>query len=319
MSVRFMDTVRNTLRVQRYSYRTEQSYCYWIKYYIRYHSLRHPAQLGPDHVIQFLTYLAVQRHVSASTQNQALNALNFLYTKVLEKPLGNVTQAVRARKPQKIPVVFERDEIQKLFNTVNPQHKLPLQLMYGSGLRLTECLRLRIKDVDFQRKAIIVRSGKGGKDRVTVLPEPLVPALKLQINQVSHYYRADLDAGFGEVWMPDALARKYPSEATSLHWQYLFASHKRSIEPRSGKEMRHHIDDSTLQRAVKQALSKAQIMKKGSCHTLRHSFATHLLDDGYDIRTVQELLGHKDLKTTQIYTHVLNRGGNAVRSPLCGI
>uniref|UniRef100_UPI00351B005A integron integrase n=1 Tax=Endozoicomonas sp. Mp262 TaxID=2919499 RepID=UPI00351B005A len=316
MSVRFMDSVRNTLRVKRYSYQTEKSYCYWIKYYIRYHNMRHPNEMGPDHVMQFLTYLAVQRHVSASTQNQALNALNFLYVQIVGRPLGDVRKAARAKKPPRIPVVFERHEIKALFDVVHPDHKLPFQLMYGSGLRLMECLRLRIKDIDFYRKTIIVRSGKGGKDRITLLPEPLIPTIELKINQVSHYHRADLDAGFGEVWMPDALARKYPSEAVSLHWQYLFASHKRSIEPRSGKEMRHHIDDSTLQRAIKKAIQKACIYKKGSCHTLRHSFATHLLDDGYDIRTVQELLGHKDLKTTQIYTHVLNRGGHSVHSPL---
>ncbi|OED44802.1 integrase [Chromatiales bacterium (ex Bugula neritina AB1)] len=319
MTVKFMEQVRNTLRVKRYSLQTEKSYSYWIRHFIRYHKMKHPEQLGPDHVIQFLTYLAVQRQVSAATQNQALNALNFLYTQIIGRPLGDVTKAARARQPTKVPVVFERDEIRKIFRVLTPAYLLPIQLMYGSGLRLMECLRLRIKDIDFFRKTIIVRSGKGGKDRVTVLPENLIPDIQLKINQVGHYHQADLDAGFGHVWMPDALARKYPSEAVSLHWQYLFASHKRAIDPRSGKEMRHHIDDSTLQRTVKLAIKKAGILKKGSCHTFRHSFATHLLDDGYDIRTVQELLGHKDLKTTQIYTHVLNRGGNSVKSPLVRI
>ena len=316
MPSHFMQKVRDTLRVRRYSYRTEQAYCYWIRYFIRYHQLKYPGDLTPDHVIQFLTYLAVQKHVSASTQNQALNALNFLYTQVLQQPLGDVTKATRARKPPKIPVVFERDEIQKIFQAINPSYLLPVQLMYGSGLRLSECLRLRIKDIDFHRQVIIVQSGKGGKDRVTMLPAGLVSGIKRRINQVKHYHQADLDAGFGEVWMPDALARKYPKEAFSLHWQYLFASYKRCIEPYSGKEMRHPMDDSTLQRAVKMAIEKTGTHKKGSCYTFRHSFATHLLDDGYDIRTVQELLGHKDIKTTQMYTHVLNRGGNATRSPL---
>lgn len=278
--------------------------------------MKHPQTLGADHVKEFLTHLAVQRNVAASTQNQALNALNFLYTQIIGRPLGDVTQLARAKKAPKIPVVFERDEISAILAVITPTHKLPVQLMYGSGLRLMECLRLRIKDVDFYRKSIIVRSGKGGKDRVTVLPELLVASLQSRINEVRHYHAADIEAGFGAVWMPDALARKYPSEACSLHWQYLFCSHKRSIDPRDDFERRHHIDDSTLQRAVKRAINLAKIYKKGSCHTFRHSFATHLLDDGYDIRTVQELLGHKDLKTTQIYTHVLNRGGHAVKSPL---
>ncbi|WP_422134289.1 MULTISPECIES: integron integrase [unclassified Endozoicomonas] len=315
----FMTEVRNTLRVKRYSYKTEQSYCYWIKYFIRYQHMKHPQYLGPDHVRQFLTYLAVQRRVATSTQNQALNALNFLYKQVLGRPLGDVSNLVKAKKATKIPVVFERHEVNAIFTVISPTHKLPVQLMYGSGLRLMECLRLRIKDIDFNRMAIIVRSGKGNKDRVTILPDQLIPELKARISEVRLLHIMDKEAGFGEVWMPDSLAKKYPSEAKSLHWQYLFCSHKRSIDPRDGHERRHHIDDSTLQRAVKRAIELSGIEKKGSCHTFRHSFATHLLDDGYDIRTVQELLGHKDLKTTQIYTHVLNRGGHAVKSPLCKI
>ncbi|WP_211829374.1 integron integrase [Kistimonas asteriae] len=316
MSIRFMEVVRNSLRVKRYSYCTEQAYCYWIKYYIRFHNLKHPRELEADHVVQFLTYLAVKRQVASATQNQALNALNFLYVHVLGKKLGDVSRFARAKPSQKIPVVFERDEIRKLLEVITPAYRLPVQLMYGAGLRLMECLRLRIKDIDFYRKAIIVRNGKGAKDRVTVLPEPLIPAIELRIREVRHYHCADQEAGFGTVWMPDALARKYPEEAASFHWQYFFCSCKRSVDPRSGREHRHHLDDSTLQRAVKRAIKQAGIAKKASCHTLRHSFATHLLDDGYDIRTVQELLGHKDLKTTQIYTHVLNRGGFAVKSPL---
>lgn len=312
----FMTEVRNTLRVKRYSYKTEQSYCYWIKYFIRYHNMKHPQSLGPDHVRQFLTYLAVRRQVATSTQNQALNALNFLYTQILHRPLGDVSRLVRAKKERKIPVVFERHEVSAILSVISPAHKLPVQLMYGSGLRLMECLRLRIKDINFDRKAIYIRSGKGNKDRVTILPDALIPLLLARKREVRLLHAADKEAGFGEVWMPDALARKYPSDARSFHWQFLFCSHKRSIDPRTGYERRHHIDDSTLQRAVKRAIELSGIEKKGSCHTFRHSFATHLLDDGYDIRTVQELLGHKDLKTTQIYTHVLNRSGNAVRSPL---
>jgi len=230
-----MEKVRNIMRVKRYSYRTEQAYCHWIRYFVRYHQLKSPHGLTADHVTQFLTYLAVERNVAAATQNQALNALNFLYTQVLKQPLGDVTKAARAKKPPKIPVVFERDEILKIFEVINPDYLLPVQLMYGSGLRLMECLRLRIKDVDFQRKMIIVRAGKGDKDRVTLLPENLADDIKLRINFVRHYHQADLDAGFGEVWMPDALARKYPSEACSFHWQYLFASYKRSVAPHSGR------------------------------------------------------------------------------------
>ncbi len=315
----FMTEVRNTLRVKRYSYKTEQAYCYWIKYFIRYHQMKHPQYLGSDHVKQFLTYLAVHRRVAAATQNQALNALNFLYKQLLDRPLGDVSSLVRARKSTKIPVVFERQEVSAVFSAISPAHKMPAQLMYGSGLRLMECLRLRMKDIDFERKTIIVRSGKGDKDRVTILPEPLIPDLQSRIREVRYLHASDVEAGFGEVWMPDALARKYPSEARSIHWQYLFCSHKRALDPRTGCQRRHHIDDSTMQRAVKRAVQLSGIEKKGSCHTFRHSFATHLLDDGYDIRTVQELLGHKDLKTTQIYTHVLNRGGHAVRSPLRNI
>ncbi|PJE77500.1 Tyrosine recombinase XerC [invertebrate metagenome] len=216
--MRFMDKVRNAMGVKRYSYRTEQSYCYWIRFYIKFHKMVHPKTLGPEHVMQFLTFLAVQRNVSASTQNQALNALNFLYTQIIGRPLGDVTQSARARKSPKIPVVFERHEVKRLLDAITPAHKLPVQLMYGAGLRLMECLRLRIKDIDFYRKAIIVRNGKGGKDRVTVLPDDLTSVLQARIKEVSVYHKADIEAGFGKVWMPDALARKYPSEAISLHW-----------------------------------------------------------------------------------------------------
>ena len=315
MSQRLLSLVRNTLRVKHYSLRTEETYCHWIKAFIRFHQYRHPLEMGAPEVTQFLTWLAVNRQVAANTQNLAFSSVNFLYKEVLGKPLENI-DAVRAKPPRKLPVVFSREEVRNVMTQLQVPVLLMVQLLYGSGLRLMEVLRLRIKDVDFYHQCIFVRDGKGKKDRVTILPETIARDLQSQFRVVKHYFRIDEDRGQHEVWMPDALARKYPSEATSFHWQYVFPALKTSIDPRSGKYRRHHYSEAALHKNVKRAIKQAGVAKPASCHTFRHSFATHLLEDGYDIRTVQELLGHKDLRTTQIYTHVLNKGGNAVRSPL---
>jgi integron integrase len=314
--VRLLDQVRQTIRALHYSRSTEDSYCYWIRFYIRFHGCHHPAELTAEHVSQFLTFLAVHRNVAAATQNQALNAIVFLYNRVLQQPLEHIDNVIRAKRSRRIPVVFTRSEVQLLFRNLKQPYLLMAGLMYGGGLRVMEMLRLRLKDIDFERKAILVRAGKGNKDRVTILPDNLIENVQHAMDRVAAIHRQDLAEGYGEVQMPYALARKYPNEAQSLHWQFLFAAAHRSTDPVSKKEMRHHIFETSIQRAVKTAMHRAGIHKPASCHTFRHSFATHLLEAGYDIRTVQELMGHKDVKTTQIYTHVLKRGGNAVRSPM---
>lgn len=314
--VRLLDQVRNTIRALHYSRKTEHAYCYWIRFFIRYHRNRHPAKMSSQEVSAFLTFLAVNRRVSASTQNQALNAIVFLYRRVLEMPLDDIENVIRAKRSRRIPVVMSRAEIRQVFRFLQQPYLLMAGLMYGSGLRVMETLRLRIKDIDMERLVILVRAGKGNKDRVTILPDNLVPDIKHAIARVELLHRRDLAEGFGDVQMPYALDRKYPGEASSLHWQFLFAADRRSRDPVSGGIKRHHVFETSIQRAVKHAVVQAQIGKPASCHTFRHSFATHLLEDGYDIRTVQELLGHKDVKTTRIYTHVIKRGGNAVRSPL---
>lgn len=315
----FLNQVRQAVRTRHYSIRTEQAYVHWVKRFILFHNKRHPRGLGEADVGKFLTHLAVERRISPNTQNQALNALVFLYRYVMERPLGDIQGVVRAKRPERLPVVLSRDEVRSLFRHLDGPHWLPACLLYGAGLRLMECLRLRVKDLDFDHRAITVRSGKGGKDRVVTLPEPCIEPLQRQLEQVRSLHEKDLRDGYGAVWLPYALARKYPDAARSWGWQYVFPASRRSVDPRSGVIRRHHLDDSCLQRAVKRAVRKAGITKPASCHTLRHSFATHLLERGMDIRTVQEQLGHKDIRTTQIYTHVLQRGGNAVISPLSDV
>lgn len=313
-----LESVRRKIRFLHYSIRTEKSYIYWIKHYIHFHGLRHPKELGAVEIEAFLTYLAVERKVAASTQNLALSALLFLYQKVLEVDLPYLDDVVRATKPKRLPTVFTHDEAMRVIASLATEHVLAAELMYGAGLRVMECVRLRVKDVHFDYSQIIIRSGKGNKDRVTLLPEKSIPALKQQIDKVRIIHEHDLEAGFGEVYLPYALERKYPNANTEIAWQYVFPASERSIDPRSDKERRHHIGAQSLQRAVKRAVIKSNVNKQASCHTFRHSFATHLLENGYDIRTVQELMGHNDIRTTQIYTHVMNKGANAVKSPVDG-
>lgn len=314
---RLLDRVRDRLRLKHYSLRTEDAYLGWIKRYILFHGKRHPAQLGKAEVEDFLTSLAVTRNVSASTQNQALSALLFLYREILEVELPWLDDVTRAKKPARLPTVLTGEEVSALLEQVqDAELHLVVSLLYGSGLRLLEGLRLRVKDVDLRRREIIVRDGKGGKDRVTMVPAPLVAPLRAQIAHARAVHEADLARGKGEVWLPDALAVKYPRAARLFAWQYVFPATGFSTDPRSGEVRRHHVDDKRVQRAVKVAAARAGIAKLVSPHALRHSFATHLLERGYDIRTVQELLGHADVSTTMIYTHVLNRGGRGVLSPL---
>jgi integron integrase len=312
---KLLDQMRDVIRAKHYSYRTEATYLDWVRRFILFHQKRHPDQMGAPEIQAFLTHLAAQRKVAASTQNQALSAILFLYREVLHKEIEPVLLST-AKRPERLPTVLTRAETLQVIGQLNGLHKLMAQILYGSGLRLMECIRLRIKDIDFDYKTITVRDGKGEKDRVTPLPESVVPDLKRQIERARLLHEEDLAAGCGEVYLPNALSLKYPNAARELNWQYIFPAPKRSLDPRGEVERRHHLDSSGLQRAVKRAAQNAGIRKRVSCHTLRHSFATHLLQNGYDIRTVQELLGHKDVRTTMIYTHVLQRGGLAVRSPL---
>jgi len=316
---RVLDQVRNVLRLKHYSYRTEEAYVQWIKRFIVFNGKRHPEEMGEKEVSQFLTWLASKRKVAASTQNQALCALLFLYKEVLKKDFGWLDDVERAKRPSRLPVVFTREEIKAILARLEGFKWIMANLLYGSGLRLMECLRLRVKDIEFDYSQIIVRDAKGSKDRVTILPEKLKEPLKRHLEKVKVLHEQDLKEGFGRVYLPFALARKYPNAEKEWGWQYVFPSKKRSIDPRSGIERRHHVDASVLQRAIKYAIREAKIAKPGNCHTFRHSFATHLLENGYDIRTVQELLGHKDIKTTMIYTHVIKKGGRGVQSPLDGL
>jgi integron integrase len=313
---KLLDQVREKIRLRHYSIRTEQAYVSWIKRYILFHEKRHPNEMGQSDIEAFLSHLAIDRKVSASTQNQAFNALLFLYRHVLEKEIGDNINAVRAKKPKRLPTVMAKDETVKVINALSGVHQLMAKLLYGSGLRLMECARLRVKDMDIDRLQILVREAKGNKDRVTMLPENVVPSLKDHLLYVRQLFENDLKEGYGCVYLPHALERKYPKANRQWGWQYVFPAKSLSVDPRSRVKRRHHIHENSLQKAVKKAADLAGIIKSISCHTFRHSFATHLLEDGYDIRTVQELLGHKNLNTTMIYTHVLNKGVKAVRSPL---
>jgi integron integrase len=313
---KLLDLVREAIRVRQYSRRTEQAYVHWVRRYVLFHGKRHPAELDARHVSNFLTHLASERNVAASTQNQALNALVFLYRHVLDQPLTDLHEMVRAKRSRHLPVVFTPQEVRAVLAQMEGVHRLVASLLYGAGLRLLEALRLRVKDVDFNAKQVVVRGGKGNKDRVTPLPTSLQEPLKIHVRTVRLLHQRDVSEGYGEVQLPRALARKYPGAARSWAWQYVFPAGGRSRDPRTGEVRRHHLHESAVQKAVSASLRRADIPKRGSCHTFRHSFATHLLEDGYDIRTVQELLGHADVRTTMIYTHVLNRGGRAVRSPL---
>jgi integron integrase len=315
MAKKLLDLVRDEIRYRHYSIRTEQAYVQWIKRFIIFHNKKHPAQMGAKEIKEYLTYLAVKQSVSSSTQNQALNAIIFLYKDVLKQNVEDFSDFKRAKLPQKVPLVLNQLEIEKLFQNLDGVYFLIAKLLYGSGLRLLEALRLRIKDIDFTYKEITVRDGKGAKDRVTLLPVSAIEPLKLHLKKVRIIHRLDLTAGLGEVYLPDALERKYPKASKSWAWQYVFPAPRISVDPRSGKKRRHHLSESMVQKEIKNAVRKSEINKPATPHTLRHSFATHLLKSGYDIRTVQELLGHKDVKTTMIYTHVLNRGGLSVISP----
>ena len=313
---RLLDRVRMEIRTRHYSVRTEQSYIQWIRRFICFHNKRHPQEMGEHEISAFLTWLAVERKVSASTQNQALSAILFMYQKALSRKLDRLDNIIRAKRPRHLPVVLTRSEVRILLAAIPGVNGLIVRLLYGTGMRKMETLRLRVQDIDFGYRQILVRTGKGQKDRVTLLPDALVAPLHGQLKKTRTLHSTDVAEGFGEVELPCALARKYPGAGREWPWQYVFPATRRSVDPRCGAIRRHHWYDTNVARAIRQGVRSAGIAKRVSVHTLRHSFATHLLEDGYDIRTVQELLGHKDVKTTQIYTHVLNRGGRGVRSPL---
>jgi integron integrase len=308
--------VRTVIRLKHLSIRTEQAYVQTIKRFILFHNKRHPETMGAPEIRAYLAYLAIEGQVAASTQNVALSALLFLYREVLRIELPHIDNIERAAQPTRLPVVFSRTEVKAVLAHLHGTYHLMASLLYGAGLRVMECVRLRIKDLDFAYHQITVCDGKGAKDRMTMLPSSLTETLQRHLAKTKLLHAEDLAEGFGAVYLPYALARKYPTAATEWGWQYVFPASKRSLDPRSGVMRRHHIAEDGLQRAVKAAVRQAGIAKAGSCHTLRHSFATHLLENSYDIRTVQELLGHADVRTTMIYTHVLNRGGHGVRSPL---
>lgn len=318
---KLLDQVRGKIRLKHYSIRTEQCYIDWIRRYILHFDKQHPKDLGAVEVEQFLTHLAVVGKVAASTQNQAKSALLFLYKEVLGSELPWLDDIERAKAPKRLPVVLTQQEVQAILKQLEGTHHLVVSLLYGTGMRILEALRLRVKDVDFARKEILIRDAKGFKDRVTMLPVSLIAPLKAHLEKVKILHEQDLQAGYGSVYMPYALEKKYPNAPCEWAWQYVFPSGKLSIDPRGeqGVTRRHHVQDQAIQRAVRQAVRDAGIAKIATPHTFRHSFATHLLENGYDIRTVQELLGHADVATTMIYTHVLNRGGHGVSSPLDGL
>lgn len=315
---KLLGKVREEIRRRNYSYRTEKAYLRWIIRFVKFHGLTHPLKLEKEEVVEFLNWLANERDVAASTQNQALCAIVFLYKQVLDSPLGAFDNLQRASKPKRLPVVLSAKEARRILANMEGEVRLMAELLYGSGLRQSECLRLRVKDIDFEFNQIWVRNGKGKKDRATVLPEVSKEKLKNQIKRVKLLHQKDLEKGYGQVVLPKALDKKYPNMGKEFGWQYLFPSVRRSRDPRTGSTQRYHKSSSYLHKAIKAAVSQTNIIKKVSSHTFRHSFATHLLQDGYDIRTVQELLGHKNVSTTMIYTHVLKKGGKGVKSPIDG-
>ena len=315
--LKLMDQTRQVLRYHHYALRTEKTYCEWIIRYIKFHGGKiHPAQMGKSEIDAFLSHLATQGKVSASTQRQALNAIIFLYRHVLDQPIEEQLEPVKAKKRIRPPVVMSKTEVQRVIVNIEGTHLLMARLLYGCGLRLMECIRLRVQDLDFERNIIYIRHAKGGKDRTTLFPESLQEDLRFHLEKVKRLHDEDLADGYGEVYLPGALAKKYPSAAGEFRWQYVFPGKNLSIDPRSKVKRRHHVLESGLQKAVKAAVNKAGITKRISCHTFRHSFATHLLEDGVNIRVVQELMGHADVKTTEIYTHVMVKDLSAVSSPL---
>jgi len=312
---KLLDQVRITIRTKHYSKRTEESYVYWIKKFVLFHNKCHPKDMGEHEINEFISHLAVKEHVSASTQNQALCGIIFLYKHIIKKEIGDL-KFTWAKKPKKVPVVLTKQEIGLLFDHLVGVSRLMAFLIYGAGLRLRECLQLRVQDIDFGYKQITIHDAKGAKDRVTILPENLIDPLRAHIKKVKRLHEKDTSQGYGSVALPYALEKKYPNAANTFDWQWIFPAPNISRDPRSGIKRRHHQGEWMIQRAIREAKLKAGIIKRVGCHSLRHSFATHLLEDGYDIRTIQELLGHKNLNTTMIYTHVLNKGGRGIRSPV---
>jgi len=316
MAGKLMEMVRYKLKLKHYSPKTIETYCMWIVRYIYFHKTKYPGDMGANEIEEYLTYLAVKEKVAASTQNQAFNAILFMYKEVLNIKLPEEINSVRAKRSQYIPVIFSREEVKAIFSYMYKRNKLIAQLLYGTGMRISECLRLRIKDLDFSNQCITIFSGKGKKDRVAVLPESITEQLKTQIQFAIELHDADLAKGYGRATLPYALARKYRHLDKTVGWQYLFPATSLCYDKKTSEYRRHHLHATAIQKALKRAVQKAGILKKVGCHTFRHSFATHLLDDGYDIRTVQELLGHKDVRTTMIYTHVMKKGALGVKSPL---
>lgn len=316
-NLKLMDQVRQVLRYHHYAYSTEQTYCSWILRYIKFHGGQtHPANMGKVHIDNFLSRLATHDHVSASTQRQALNAVIFLYRHVLHQPIEEQLEPVRAKRHVRPPTVMSQSEVQRVLSFMEGTHRLMAKILYGCGLRLMECVRLRVQDLDFDRNILYVRDAKGGKDRTTVFPQSIQTELRNHLEKVKRLHDEDLSRGFGEVYLPTALAKKYPSAPREFRWQYVFPSKNLSRDPRGEAVRRHHVLESGLQKAVKTAVNKAGITKRVSCHTFRHSFATHLLENGVNIRVVQELMGHADVKTTEIYTHVMAKDITSVSSPL---